>query len=134
MIRQTIEHYPGWATVLAPRLVLGLWHPRYIEPATRILPYLPRYAISMSIAQARAYFFHHCHGFSIMYEALASKDGDRFRAECKVAGKAICAWTVNSREEMRQCARWELQSIISDKPGVWREIKRQVRLSLYFSR
>lgn len=80
----------------------------------------------MSIAQIRAYFFEHCHGFSVMYEALASSDGAKFRAECLAADKAICAWTVNGKEEMRQCARWGIKSIISDKPDQWRDIKRQV--------
>lgn len=102
--------------------------PRYLEPAASILPYLPRYAISMSLAQLRTYFFSHCHGFSVMYEALASADGARFRKECRQAGKAICAWTVNGKEEMRQCARWEIQSVISDKPDQWRKIKDEVGL------
>lgn len=82
----------------------------------------------MSIPQARSYFFDHCHGFSIMYEALASADGARFRKECKEAGKSICAWTVNLSEEMRQCARWGIMSIISDKPDLWRRIKNEVSM------
>lgn len=64
-----------------------------------------------------------------MYEALASVDGARFRKECKDAGKSICAWTVNSKEEMRQCARWEIMSIISDKPDQWRDIKKEVSVT-----
>jgi hypothetical protein len=83
----------------------------------------------MSIPQLRSYFFDHCHGFSVMYEALASADGARFRKECADAGKLICAWTVNSKEEMRQCARWGIMSIISDKPAQWKDIKKEVSLS-----
>ncbi|KAK1922443.1 PLC-like phosphodiesterase [Papiliotrema laurentii] len=126
LIKAALEGRKDWAHHLAPRIVLGLWHPRYLEPAASILPYLPRYAISMSLAQLRTYFFSHCHGFSVMYEALASADGARFRKECRQAGKAICAWTVNGKEEMRQCARWEIQSVISDKPDQWRKIKDEI--------
>ena len=80
----------------------------------------------MSIPQVRQYFFTHCHGFSVMYEALASVGGEEFRADCKAAGKWICAWTVNGREEMRECARWGVKSVISDKPALWREVKAEV--------
>jgi len=104
--------------------------PRYLEPASEILPYLPRFAISMSIAEIREFFFDHCHGFSVMYEALASAEGTRFRKDCKAAGKDLCSWTVNSKEEMRQCARWGIKSIISDKPAQWRTIKQHVSLVL----
>ena len=105
--------------------------PRYLEPASEILPYLPRFAISMSITEIREYFFDHCHGFSIMYEVLASAEGSKFRKECKAAGKDLCSWTVNSKEEMRQCARWGIKSIISDKPAQWRSIKQHVSRVLY---
>jgi len=80
----------------------------------------------MSIPEARTYFFKHVHGFSVRYEYLASAEGDRFRKECAAAGKGLCCWTVNGREEMRNCARWGVKSVISDKPEVWREIKGEV--------
>ncbi|OWT38862.1 glycerophosphodiesterase [Cryptococcus neoformans] len=123
LIKSVVESYEGWQKKLAPRIVLGIWHPKFIVPATTILPYLPRYAISMDISQCRKYFFNICHGFSIRYEALATSEGARFRQECKAAGKKICSWTVNDPEEMRQCARWGIASVISDKPDLWRKIR-----------
>ncbi|ORX38944.1 PLC-like phosphodiesterase [Kockovaella imperatae] len=126
LVKTVIESYPDWATKLAPRIILGLWHPKYIGPASQLLPYLPRYCISMSIPQVRQYFFQHCHGFSVYFEALASADGAAFRAECKAAGKWICSWTVNDKEEMRECVRWGIKSIISDKPALWREVKAEI--------
>ncbi|OCF44948.1 glycerophosphodiesterase [Kwoniella heveanensis CBS 569] len=126
LIKGVVESYDGWETKLAPRLILGIWHPKFIQPAVSILPYLPRFAITMSIPQARKYFFENCHGFSVMYEALASSTGAKFRAECQKNGKQICAWTVNDPEEMRQCGRWGIRSVISDKPDVWREIRKEI--------
>lgn len=82
----------------------------------------------MDISQCRKYFFNICHGFSIRYEALATSEGARFRQECKAAGKKICSWTVNDPEEMRQCARWGIASVISDKPDLWRKIRLDVGL------
>lgn len=126
MIRAEIEKYANWQNVLAPRLILGIWHPKFLQPALEILPYLPRFAISMSIPQVRQYFFNNCHGFSLMYEVLASKKGEEFREECKKLNKEICAWTVNGKEEMRECVRWGVKSIISDKPDQWRAIKKDI--------
>jgi phosphatidylglycerol phospholipase C len=148
-MKAVVEQYPNWETVLAPRIILGIWHvsplltsfstleaktdpqPKFIEPASTILPFLPRYAISMSIPEVRKHFFAHCHGFSMRYEYLASAEGDKFRKECAAAGKGLCCWTVNGREEMRNCARWGIKSVISDKPEVWREIKREVSRVLF---
>ncbi|KAK8843467.1 hypothetical protein IAR55_007124 [Kwoniella newhampshirensis] len=126
LIKDVVEGYEGWESRLAPRLILGIWHPKFIAAATTILPYLPRYAISMSIPQCRKYFFDACHGFSIMYEVLASSEGQRLLRDCRKHKKEICAWTVNIREEMRECTRWGVKSVISDKPELWRELKREI--------
>ncbi|KIR28391.1 glycerophosphodiesterase [Cryptococcus deuterogattii LA55] len=126
LIKSVVESYEGWQKKLAPRIVLGIWHPKFVVPATTILPYLPRYAISMDIPQCRKYFFNICHGFSIRYEALATSEGAKFRQECKAAGKKMCSWTVNDPEEMRQCARWGIASVISDKPDLWRKIRLEI--------
>ena len=102
--------------------------PKFIQPAVAHLPFLPRYAISMSPSDARAYFWPAVHGFSMYFSALGTPAGQAFLAECKAAGKAVCSWTVNGEEQMRECARWGVDSVISDKPGLWRKVKGQVRL------
>ncbi|KAL7422707.1 hypothetical protein Q5752_001998 [Cryptotrichosporon argae] len=127
LIKRAVEARDGWATRLAPRLVLGIWHPKFIAPATTILPYVPRYAITMSLPQARRYFFGAVHGFSVWYRQLATADGARFRAECAAARKPVCAWTVNDRHDMVECARWGVQSVISDKPELWRDVVREIQ-------
>ncbi|WWD21001.1 hypothetical protein CI109_105482 [Kwoniella shandongensis] len=126
LIKDVVEGYEGWESRLAPRLILGIWHPKFIVAATTILPYLPRYAITMSIAQCRKYFFDSCHGFSVMYAALASSEGQRFLKDCRANEKGICVWTVNDREEMRECTRWGVKSVISDKPELWRDLKKEI--------
>lgn len=57
---------------------------------------------------------------------MASSEGVQFRKECQEGGKGMCVFTVNGKEEMRNCARWGVQSVISDKPDQWREIKKEV--------
>ena len=70
--------------------MLGLWHPKYVEPAVRILPYLQRAHIGMSPRLARKYFWDACSSFSMNFSCLVGSDGELFRQECKLAGKDLC--------------------------------------------
>lgn len=72
----------------------------------------------MSIPTVREYFFTHCNGFSMYFPTLLSAEGAAFRRECAARGKKITVWTVNDPEEMRECLRWGVQAVITDKPDV----------------
>lgn len=90
LMHEVISSYPDYETVLCPRLVLGLWHPKYIEPATRLVPSLKRTHIGMSPGLARKYFWDACDSFSMNFGCLVGSDGELFRQECKAAGKDLC--------------------------------------------
>ncbi|KAI9636540.1 PLC-like phosphodiesterase [Dioszegia hungarica] len=122
LIQGVLTTFDDWEKRLAPRIILGLWHPKFLLPAARHLPYLPRYAISMTLADAKRYFWNSVHGFSMYYEGLATREGQLFIAECKAEGRSVCAWTVNTKEGMRECARWGIASCITDRPDRWREV------------
>ena len=108
LIQGVLTTFDDWEKRLAPRIILGLWHvssslpqadeqPKFLLPAARQLPYLPRYAISMTLADAKRYFWNSVHGFSMYYEGLATREGQLFIAECKAEGRSVCAWTVNTK-------------------------------------
>ncbi|KAJ9106417.1 hypothetical protein QFC21_001563 [Naganishia friedmannii] len=128
MIKAELEKFDHWQTLLAPRIILGVWHsayaslhpeqPKFIEPAQQHLPFLPRYAICMSIPTVREYFFTSCHGFSMYFPTLISAEGVAFRAECARRGKKVAVWTVNKEEEMKECLRWGVQAVITDNPDI----------------
>jgi hypothetical protein len=63
---------------------------------------------------------------------LMSADGQKFMQDCKREGKEVCAWTVNSKEEMVWCARWGIKAIITDRVAycvnVRKEVSRKVLL------
>ena len=58
----TSRKYPDWETLLAPRLILGLWHPLFVEAAYQYLPLLTRYHIGLTIPVAKRYFWDHVEG------------------------------------------------------------------------
>ena len=118
LMHETIATQPHWETDLAPRILLGLWHPRFIPYAQNILPYCKRSFIGVSLPIARAYFWDDCEVFSVHFAVLASWEGQRcalrgrvrgrahgcglcrFIADCKNAGKKVMVWTVNEPEQM----------------------------------
>jgi phosphatidylglycerol phospholipase C len=58
-MHQVISAQDGWETDLAPRILLGLWHPTFVEPAHRHVPYLKRSHIGLSPHIARKFFWVH---------------------------------------------------------------------------
>lgn len=64
------------------------------------------------------------------FPMLMSADGQRFLEDCKAAGKEVCAWTVNGREEMVWCARWGVKAIITDRVAFCVGVRNEVGLWL----
>ncbi|KAF9238781.1 PLC-like phosphodiesterase [Melanogaster broomeanus] len=89
LMHTIIAEQPEWETKLVPRVLLGLWHPRFVAYAKARLPYCRRSHIGMNTSLARKYFWDDVEVFSMAFAALAGGDGWRFRDECKAAGKKI---------------------------------------------
>ncbi|KIY71144.1 PLC-like phosphodiesterase [Cylindrobasidium torrendii FP15055 ss-10] len=123
LLNGIISQQPDWETALAPRILLGLWHPGFIAPAKKHLPYCRRSHIGANLSVSRKYFWADCHVFSVKFSILASADGEKFREECKAAGKQILVWTVNRPEEMIEAARWGVHSILTDVTKVWLDLR-----------
>jgi|SRR6266550_2322525 len=78
LMHEIIAAQPDWQTALAPRILLGLWHPRFLDHAKARLPYCRRSHIGCSTDIARKYFWDDCDAFSIAFGALAVYDGQRY--------------------------------------------------------
>ncbi|KAJ7682243.1 PLC-like phosphodiesterase [Mycena polygramma] len=123
LMHQTISSHPNWETLLAPRILLGLWHPSFLEPAKDQLPYCRRSYIGNCPTIARKYFWNDCEVFSISFAALTSSDGQRFRQECKAGGKKVMVWTVNEPDHMMEAVRWEVDVILTDVTRTWLDLR-----------
>lgn len=121
-----ISSHADWETLLAPRLVLGLWHPKFIEGAKTILPYCRLSHIGHSPYLARKYFWDACDAFSMSFGALQTYDGEKFRKECKAAGKRLMVWTVNDAREMMECVRWKVDAVITDVTSTYLALRASV--------
>lgn len=126
LMHKVISSHKNWETELAPRIVLGLWHPRFIGPAMNHLPYCTMSHIGASPYIARTYFWEHCSAFSMNFGSMATIEGDRFRKDLKAAGKKLMVWTVNQTEQMMECIRWEADAIITDVPKKYLDLRANV--------
>jgi hypothetical protein len=77
LLSDIIESQESWKTVLAPRILLGLWHPVFLEPAKRLLGYCQRSYIGFNISIAKIYFWEDCDTFSVWFGALATSRGQK---------------------------------------------------------
>ncbi|KAF5363682.1 hypothetical protein D9756_000159 [Leucocoprinus leucothites] len=123
LLSGVVTSQPSWETVLAPRILLGLWHPKFIEPAKRLLPFCQRSFIGFSIYVARKYFWNHCDAFSVSFMTLASWEGQKFREDCLKAGKYLLVWTVNDPAYMMEAVRWGVGGIITDVTNTWLDLR-----------
>jgi len=80
LMNTVVTSQPGWEKLLAPRILLGLWHPRFLSFAKARLPYCRRSYIGNSPYIARKYFWQDCDTFSMAFGALTSAEGQRLVA------------------------------------------------------
>jgi len=123
LMHNIISSYDDWETALAPRILLGLWHPRFLPHAERILPYCRRSHIGVSPTLVKKHFWESCEVFSMSFASLATAAGEKFRNSCKQAGKEIMVWTVNEVAHMMEAVRWGVTVILTDKTQAWLELR-----------
>ncbi|KAL0576169.1 hypothetical protein V5O48_005810 [Marasmius crinis-equi] len=124
LMHKVISAQHDWETVLAPRLLLGLWHPRFLAYAKARMPYCDRSYLGNSPERAKKYFWDDCGTMSMSFGSMVGKDGERFRKDCKAAGKKLMIWTVNEPQQMMEVARWGADVIITDVTQTWLEFRK----------
>jgi len=108
---------PDWESTIAPRLILGLWHPKFVAPSLTILPSLKKCFIGIDLTLAQyPVFWDSCDAFSIAFPILASSQGKAFREKCKSKGKSLYTWTCNKQEEWATAASWGIDVVMTDVP------------------
>ena len=127
LIKASIEKFPDHATLLSPRLVLGLWHPKFLDHSARLLPALKKAYIGNSPSMAKKYFWDACQGFSMKFSCLVGWEGLSFREDCQKAGKSLLVWTVNDRQEMIEACKWGVDAILTDKTADYLALRQQMK-------
>lgn len=61
------------------------------------------------------------------FSSLVNQNGQKFIAEMKAAGKEIYTWTVNDPDQMAQCIKWEIHTVMTDKPTVYLNLVKEIQ-------
>ena len=77
LMHTIISSHENWQTALAPRILLGLWHPTFLPSAQEHLPYCRRSYIGGDPSIARKYFWKDVDAFSMWFGSLTTLDGER---------------------------------------------------------
>lgn len=77
LLHKIVSSYENWEQNLAPRILLGLWHPKFLEKAKEVMPYACRSYIGRSLEKARKFFWEDCHVFSVNFTSLVGADGQK---------------------------------------------------------
>ncbi|WFD34977.1 hypothetical protein MCUN1_001823 [Malassezia cuniculi] len=127
LMKATVSKYPDYESALAPRLILGLWHPKFIPVAKKHVPSLRRAHIGASTYLASKYFWDDCDAFSMYFPSLVSAAGQAFIRKARAANKDVMVWTVNREDEMVEAARWGVRAILTDRTDVLHRLNEQMR-------
>ena len=126
LMSKTVAKFPDFETALAPRLILGLWHPKFIAPAKRHVPSLRRAHIGASPTRAEKFFWNDCDAFSMYFASLVGFEGQHLLQRAREEGKDVMVWTVNRRDEMIQAAAWGVKAILTDRTAQLQELRREL--------
>jgi hypothetical protein len=125
-MKTIVESYPNFAVDLSPRLILGLWHPVFLNAALEHVPSLRRIHIGASPTTARTYFWKDCDGFSMWFPSLVTQEGQNFIQHARKEGKDVFVWTVNRRDEMVEATRWGVKAILTDKTDLFQDLRKNM--------
>ncbi|PWZ03047.1 PLC-like phosphodiesterase [Testicularia cyperi] len=126
LMREVVASYPNYETDLAPRLILGLWHPKFLRSALDNVPSMKRIHIGASPRAAREFFWKDCSGFSMYFASLVGSEGQAFIADAQRAGKDIYVWTVNRKDEMIEATRWGVKAVLTDKTALFQDLRKDM--------
>jgi Glycerophosphoryl diester phosphodiesterase len=104
------------------RVVLGCWSARYLPARAKHLPQYPLTLICVDLSYARQFLQVPLLSFNVNQMILMGPLGRGFLDEARAARRKVYVWTVNAPNLMRWCIRHEVDGVISDEPGRFRQV------------
>lgn len=104
------------------RIVLGCWSARYLPARAKHLPRYPVTLVCVDLSYARQFLQVPLISFNVNQMILMGPLGRGFLDEARAARRKVYVWTVNAPNLMRWCIRHEIDGVISDEPGRFRQV------------
>lgn len=118
-LEETLKSTNSDMSFWASRIVLGIWHHKFLPYCETYLPQLPITHIGLHTHYARSHFLHHpqISSFNLQLYSLVTASQQRFIKEAHALGKPVYVWTVNDERSMRYCMHLKVDAILSDDPS-----------------
>ncbi|CAI7572618.1 unnamed protein product [Penicillium palitans] len=104
------------------RIVLGCWSARYLPARAKHLPRYPVTLVCVDLSYACQFLQVPLISFNVNQMILMGPLGRGFLDEARAARRKVYVWTVNAPNLMRWCIRHEIDGVISDEPGRFRQV------------
>ncbi|ODQ52652.1 PLC-like phosphodiesterase [Saitoella complicata NRRL Y-17804] len=125
-IGDTLKSVNPSMTYWSSRILLGIWHPKFLPACATHLPELPITNISLTLSITNKYFpLHHpqISAYNILLPALSGLAGQKFVRDAQDAGKSVCVWTVNDEKWMRWARKLGVDGVITDDVAQFKQIE-----------
>lgn len=118
-IRDSLEAVNSDMTFWASRLILGIWHHKFLPYCETHLATLPITHIGLHTSYARSHFLRNpqISSFNLQLFSLVTSSQQNFVREAHALGKQVYVWTVNDEQSMRYCIHLKVDAILSDDPS-----------------
>lgn len=118
-LRNTLDATNPYTSFWTNRIILGIWHHKFLPYCDSHLPKLPISHIGLHTSYARSYFLHNpqVSSFNMQLSSLYTQSQQNFVTEAHGLGKQVYVWTVNDEQSMRYCIHLKVDAILSDDPS-----------------
>ncbi|KAK9480862.1 PLC-like phosphodiesterase [Lipomyces japonicus] len=97
------------------KIIFGIWLLKFLPECHTYIPELPLMHIGINISYAQKFLnTPNLVAMSILLPSLYSRSGYDLIREVKKLGKAVCVWTVNSKESMAMCIALQIDAVLTD--------------------
>ncbi|OJJ42829.1 hypothetical protein ASPZODRAFT_20105 [Penicilliopsis zonata CBS 506.65] len=122
-LTKTISSTPCLRGEWSTRITLGVWLDAYIPLCKTYMPSFPVALITFDLVYARELSATHKHlQFNMRQAVMMQPAGRRFLRDCRLNGRTVYVWTVNSPGLMGWCIRHGVSGVITDDPALYRSV------------
>ncbi|CAJ0766262.1 18859_t:CDS:2 [Entrophospora sp. SA101] len=114
LLSTILKSYNDDLNYFKKRLLLGIWHPKFLTLAKTQLPQLPIIHIGFSLSIAKNYFSD-ADGYSLMFASLYDEEAKQFIEYAHKLGKPVFAWTINKTKIFKECVELGIDGIMTDE-------------------
>jgi len=109
------------------KILLGIWHPRFLPHCAQHLPELRITNISLSLSYSKKYFLHspQVQSFNLFLPMLYGNTGEEFIQQARDMNKSVFVWTVNNPDWMKWSIHLKVDGVLTNDPPKFKAVLKE---------